>query len=353
MREKNRAMFRFISIVSLHFIFFYNSIYAQGLDSPKRFRAMFYNVENLFDPFDDSLTNDEEFTPMGTRHWTWEKMNNKINGIYKTIVAVGEWEPPVFVGMCEVENGYMLYRLTHETPLLKFNYGIVHRESPDPRGIDVGLLYRKDLFSLLETKFFRVAFPSEPNHKTREILYVCGVLAGIDTIHVFVNHWPSKFGGELESNAGRFAAANTLREKVDSIKIFYPEARILILGDFNDEPESTPLVDGLKVCLNSNDKCPSGLVSISAILRSKGQGSYKYQGVWGMIDQMIVSESLLDQKNKIFTSPENASVFRSDFLLEPDDAFVGDKPFRTFVGFKYHGGFSDHLPVYIDILKRQ
>jgi len=114
-------MIRFTLLVLLQFIVFYSTISAQGVDSPKRYRAMFYNVENLFDSFDDSLTKDEEFTPMGTRHWTWAKMNDKINGIYKTIVAVGEWEPPVFVDMCEVENGYMLYRVTHETPLLKFD----------------------------------------------------------------------------------------------------------------------------------------------------------------------------------------------------------------------------------------
>jgi hypothetical protein len=315
-----------------------------------RYRAMFYNVENLFDSFDDSLTQDDEFTPMGTRHWTWEKMNQKLNGIYKTIVALGEWGPPVFVGLCEVENGMVLYRLTHETPLLRFDYGVIHRESPDPRGIDVALLYRKDLFTPKEKQFFKVVFPDEPNRKTREILYTRGILAGVDTIHIFINHWPSKFGGELESNSGRFAAANTLKQKVDSIRIFYPDAQILIMGDFNDEPESSPLVDGLKVCLNFDKPCQSGLISISAILKSEGQGSYKYQGVWGMIDQIIVSESLLDTARRIHTSPRKASVFKADFLLEPDDAYVGDKPFRTFVGYKYHGGFSDHLPVYIDLV---
>jgi hypothetical protein len=341
---------RIVLIITAQLLLFLSSNYAQEVSSIKKFRAMFYNVENLFDSFNDSLISDEEFTPMGTRHWTWDKMNQKIIGIYKTIVAVGGWEPPVFVGMCEVENGLVLYRLAHETPLLKFDYQIVHRESPDPRGIDVALLYRKDLFDLQESRFFRVNFPGDPNRRTREILYAWGVLAGVDTIHVFINHWPSKYGGELESNSGRFAAASTLKQKVDSIKIFYPNARILIMGDFNDEPESPPLVDGLKVCLSTNDQCISGLVSISAILKARGQGSYKYQGIWGMIDQIIVSESMLDKRRKIYTSPENASVFNSDFLLEPDDAYVGQKPFRTFTGFKYHGGFSDHLPVYIDIV---
>ena len=336
--------------LSLFLLFLVIEISTAQDNQVKRYRAMFYNVENLFDSFDDSLTQDEEFTPMGSRHWTWEKMNQKINGIYKTIVALGEWEAPVFVGMCEVENGLVLYRLTHETPLLRFDYGIIHHESPDPRGIDVALLYRKDLFEPKEKRSFKVVFPDDPNRKTREILYTRGILAGIDTVHIFINHWPSKFGGELESNSGRFAAANTLKQKVDSIKVFYPDARILIMGDFNDEPESLPLVDGLKVCLTTEGTCPSGLVSISSILKSRGQGSYKYQGVWGMIDQIIVSESFLDKKRKVYTSPDIASVFRANFLLEPDEAYVGDKPFRTFIGYKYHGGFSDHLPVYIDLV---
>ncbi len=342
-----------ILLVIVQLIIFADILSAQISSSPKSYRAMFYNVENLFDSFDDSLTNDEEFTPKGARHWTWEKMNKKLDGIYKTIVAVGGWEGPIFVGMCEVENGYMLYRLTHETPLLKYDYGIIHRESPDPRGIDVGLLYRKDLFDVKESRFFKVNFPGEPNRRTREILYTCGVVAGMDTLHLFINHWPSKYGGELESNSGRLAAASTLKQKIDSIKVFYPDARILIMGDFNDEPESTPLVDGLNVCLDTTAKCPSGLVSISAILKVKGQGSYKYQGVWGMIDQIIVSKSLLSSKHKLHSTPNNASVFRANFLLEPDESFVGDKPFRTFAGFKYHGGYSDHLPVYFDLFLNQ
>lgn len=343
-----------LRLIILAFIVF-DFLIATSQESPpsKRFRVMFYNTENLFDPFDDSLTIDEEFTPMGTRHWTWDKMNHKINGIYKIITAVGEFDPPVFVGLCEVENGMVLYRLTHETPLLKFDYRIVHHESPDTRGIDVALLYRSDLFKIRESKFIRVNFPDEPNRKTREILYATGILGEVDTLHIFVNHWPSKYGGELESESARFAAALTLREKIDSIKIFYPDARIFVIGDFNDEPESVPLVEKFGACKNVDLPCPSGMINISAILKSRGQGSYKYQGVWGMIDQIIVSESLLNKKHGLFTDPNLASVFNADFLLESDEAFVGVKPFRTFVGFKYHGGFSDHLPVYIDLKPKE
>ena len=316
----------------------------------RNFRAMFYNVENLFDPFDDSTKNDNEFTPNGTRHWTWEKMNQKINGIYKTITAVGGWEPPVFVGFCEIENGLVLNKLVHDTPLSKFEYSIIHHESNDPRGIDVALLYRKELFTPFEQSFFKVKTEDNNVIRTREILYTCGLLAGVDTLHIFINHWPSKFGGELETESSRFAAASTLREKIDSIKIFYKDARILIMGDFNDEPESLAIAEKLGACSSISSSCLSGLINISAILKDKGEGSYKYQGNWGMIDQIIVSESFLDKKHNLWTDPDKASVFSADFLLEDDEAYFGKKPFRTFNGYKYHGGYSDHLPVYIDLM---
>ncbi|HPD94876.1 MAG TPA: endonuclease [Tenuifilaceae bacterium] len=322
--------------------------YAQT--SGSRFRVMFYNVENLFDPFDDSLTRDDEFTPLGARHWTWNKMEDKVNKIFKVIIAVGEFDPPVLVGMCEVENGFLLHRLTVETPLSKYNYKVVHRESPDRRGIDVALLYRPDKFNLLEKEFIGVHFPDSPGKTTREIVYAKGILGG-DTLHVFVNHWPSKYGGELESEGGRYAAAYTLKHKVDSIRVFYPDARILIMGDMNDEPESDPIVKGFGVCLNADSSCTENFVNISAILKQHGQGSYKYQGVWGIIDQIVVSRSLLSGKYGLHTSPESASVFAAPFLLEPDEGYAGQRPNRTYIGFKYHGGFSDHLPVYIDLFR--
>ncbi|MGD9978159.1 MAG: endonuclease [Bacteroidales bacterium] len=315
-----------------------------------RNRLMFYNVENLFDPFDDSLTRDEEFTPKGARHWTWDKMNKKINGVYKVILAVGEFDPPVLVGLCEVENGFVLHRLVNETPLSKFGYRVVHRESPDPRGIDVALLYRPDRFQLKETQFITVTFPDAPKRRTREILYARGLLGG-DTLHVFVNHWPSKFGGELESEPGRYAAAHTLRGKVDSIMVFYPDARIVIMGDMNDEPESDPVVGGFGACLVADSLCNGNFINMAAILKQKGYSSYKYQGVWGNIDQIIISTSLLNHKHQLYTTASSTSVFNANFLLEPDDAYVGQKPYRTFTGYKYHGGFSDHLPVYIDLFE--
>ena len=314
-----------------------------------RYRIMFYNVENLFDPFNDSLKNDDEFTPQGSRFWTWRRMNEKLNNIYRVITAVGEWDPPTMVGFCEIENRFVMDRLTKHTPLSKYNYQLVHRESPDARGIDVALIYRPDQFTVEEERFFRVTYPDNPDRATRDVLYARGLLDNRDTLHVFVNHWPSKFGGALASEPGRIAAGKVVREKIDSIRIFYPDARIIVMGDFNDTPSSKPLVDGLKASpptppLNSN-----GLYNLHHPFEARGEGTLKFQGAWEVIDMMIVSKSLLNRKHGVYTTPDGGKIFMADFLLEEDDRFVGVRPFRTYIGFRYHGGYSDHLPIYIDL----
>lgn len=319
------------------------------VQAQERHRVMFYNVENLFDPFNDSLTNDDEFTPDGVRFWTWKRMNEKLNNIYKVITAVGEWDLPVIVGFCEVENRFVMNQLITKTPLSKFDYRLVHRESPDRRGIDVVLIYRPDRFVLEEERYFQVVNPDEPHRTTREVLYARGIVANLDTLHVFVNHWPSKFGGELASEPGRLAAGRLVREKVDSIRIFHPDARIIIMGDFNDGPNSAAIVTALGA------KPPVGNIETKELYNlhhrhdGTGFGSLKFQGQWETIDMMIVSGSLLNREHGLYANPEGGMIFKADFLLEPDDGFVGVRPFRTYVGFKYHGGFSDHLPIYVDL----
>lgn len=314
-----------------------------------RYRIMFYNVENLFDPFNDSLTNDDEFTPDGVRFWTWQRMNSKLNNIYKVITAVGEWDPPTIVGFCEVENRFVMERLIKHTPLSKHNYRLVHRESPDRRGIDVALIYRPDQFTVEEERFFRVFYPDDSTRTTRDVLYVRGILDRIDTLHVFVNHWPSKFGGELATEPGRIAAGKLVRQKVDSIRVFHPDARIIITGDFNDTPNSPPLRHGLGALPPIEPLLDNGLYNLHQHFEGKGLGTLKFQGAWEIIDMMIVSKSLLDRKHGVFTTLDGGKIFQADFLVEPDEGFVGFKPFRTYVGFKYHGGYSDHFPIYIDL----
>jgi len=325
------------------------SLLVKNVQAQNRYRVMFYNVENLFDPFNDSLKNDDEFTAEGSRYWTWRKMTDKVNNVYKVITAVGEWDPPMLVGLCEIENRFVVERITKHTPLSKFDYQIVHRESPDFRGIDVALIYRPDQFTVEEERYFRVSYPDNPDRASRDVLYARGIIDGLDTLHVFVNHWPSKYGGALASEPGRIAAGKLVRQKVDSIKIFHPNARIIIMGDFNDTPSSTPLVEALVASPPEKPFTTEGLYNLHFPYEAKGEGSLKYQGAWEVIDMMIVSEGLLSRNHGVYTNANGAKIFRADFLLEDDDRFVGVVPFRTFIGFRYHGGFSDHLPIYIDL----
>lgn len=309
---------------------------------------MFYNVENLFDTFDDSLKNDEEFLPEGNRFWSNRKYYTKLNQIYKVIIAIGEWNPPAIIGLCEIENRKVIEDLVNNTPLVKFEYQIVHKESPDRRGIDVGLLYRKELFQPLYYEAIPINFPDNPESKTRDILFVKGITNKSDTLNIFINHWPSRWGGQLESEDRRLFVASVLKAKVDSVFMLNPQSNIIITGDFNDYPDNKSLNNVLNATQEYNQITDNQLYNLSSHLyKTKNIGSNKYQGEWGVLDQFIVSGHLLNTENKVFTSLNDIHIFNADFLLEPDDGFFGYKPNRTFIGYKYNGGFSDHLPTYL------
>jgi predicted extracellular nuclease len=312
------------------------------------YKVMFYNVENLFDTFDDSLKNDEDFLPEGNHFWNNHKYYTKLNQIYKVIMAVGEWNPPAIIGLSEIENRRVIDDLTNKTPLTKFQYKIVHKESPDRRGIDVGLLYREELFTPLASEFLPINFPNNPTSKTRDILYVKGVTNKSDTLHVFINHWPSRWGGQLESEGRRVFVASVLKSKVDSIFNKNAHSNIIITGDFNDYPDNKSINTILSAHQNFDTISNNQLYNLSAnLFKTKNIGTHKYQGEWGVLDQFIVSGNLLQQENKVYTSTEDVYIFNKDFLLESDDSNFGFKPNRTYIGYKYNGGYSDHLPTYL------
>jgi len=316
----------------------------------ERFRIMFYNVENLFDTYDDTLKNDEEFLPEGDRFWSYKRYKQKLHNLYKVIIAVGEWEPPDLVGLCEIENRFTLDQLIRKTPLQRFNYQFIHKESPDERGIDVALLYRKDCFQPLTYKAIEINFPDNPDYKTRDILYVKGIAINFDTIHVFINHFPSRWGGQVNSESSRMIVAEILRRQVDSILMINTKSNIVITGDFNDQPEDKSLSSGLNAQTQYETIQAESLYNLSYYLSSeKGQGSYKHEGTWQMLDQFIVSGALLNRANKLYTSIDDVHIFDADFLLETDEKYAGKKPFRTYFGYKFNGGYSDHLPVFIDV----
>lgn len=285
--------------------------------------VMFWNVENLFDSFDDPLKNDNEFMPAAERHWTWQRFERKRDGIAQTVVSVADayGDLPALVGLAEVENRIVVSQLVRKTMLADLGYDFVHRESPDERGIDVALLYRKDVFRVMAVDSLRV-----PDFPTRDILYVklrCRAKPGM-TMNVFVVHLPSKRGGAKASQDRRKLALGVLERAVDSLLRAEPDSPVVVMGDFND---SKARVAGLSV--PPFDGPPAA------------PGTLRYHGRWEQIDWFCVSPAL--------DSSARMQIYAPPFLLEPDPAWLGVKPRRTYVGPRYNGGLSDHLPVLLKL----
>lgn len=313
-----------------------------------KFSIFFYNVENLFDTHDNPETEDNYFTPEGEYHWTGKRLNLKLLNISKAILGASGWSVPDILLFCEIENRDILEKLIKNTPLKSFPFKIIHKDSPDHRGIDVGMIYNAERFYPIEYNYY----PLEVNQKiieTREILYVSGIVNGTDTLHIFGNHWPSRFSGFMETKSLRNAAAKLLKTKVDELYQRYQSPKIVIMGDFNDNPEDESLFEVL-VAKKIEESIPENqLFNLFFDLKRVNSGTLKYQSQWFIFDQIIVSGSLLTAKSGIYARPENAKIVALPFLLEQDEKFGGKKPFRTYYGFSYNGGFSDHLPVLLEL----
>ena len=307
-------------------------------------RIMFYNVENLFDTYNDTTKDDDDFLPEGTMRWTKTRYEKKIKALYKTIIAAGEWSPPEIVAFCEVENREVLENLIYGTYLSKYNYGIIHEESPDQRGIDVCMIYRRDCIKIIESRYWIPAGIKKESFTSRSILYT-KLTYDYDTIHLFINHWPSRRGGVLHAEKLRNKIAMMIREKADSINEKASNgAKIIILGDLNCTPDDHEI----KV-LVSEDASDKFLINLSENQAAVGLGTYRYMGTWEMIDQVIVSEKLLSCKNGLYTDAKNLRIFRPDFLLTKDLKYPGFTTLSTYKGYLYQGGFSDHLPVLLNL----
>lgn len=265
-------------------------------------RVAFWNVENFFDPTDDTVCIDDDFTAEGANHWTWKRFHSKCNAIYKTVVAM---DAPMVLGLAEVENERVLRELCKGTPLRRLHYEYVHFDSPDHRGIDCALMYRNDQFRVFESRPLSM---SDSTYFTRDVLLVGGVTTQNDTLFVLVNHWPSRRGSTL---------ADRHRERIrksvvfvrDSLLSAHPDAVVAVMGDFNAE-----------------------------LSKGVGEGSYCYQGVWSWIDQIFVNSEFPHS-----ATPTEA--VRLPWLLTEDATHLGVKPYRTYLGPRYQGGISDHLPV--------
>ena len=317
-------------------------------------RVAFWNMENFFDPFVDSTRAYNEFTSEGMQHWTKSRFYTKRNNMYKAILAMSENHPIGIFGLCEVENEYVLNSLFALTPLKKHNYRWVHYEGPDRRGIDPAIVYSKDWFTLVESATIPYYNPEDTAYHSRDILYAKFIDNEDDTIHVFVNHWPSRYSGELETVGSRACSAAILRAKVDSICEAMPEgyhAKIIMMGDLNDCPTDPSVHDVLKA-RKASEYEDGMLYNLFAENEGLGfEGTLKHQADWQVFDQIIVTPAVIDDKSGLHFKEGSARIFWMDFMLEDDDTYHGKKLFRTYIGPRYFGGFSDHLPVFIDLSK--
>ena len=284
------------------------------------FTIISYNVENLFDCKHDTLKNDSSFLPEGNRHWTYYRYQTKLDRIAQVIVNTSGWESAALVGLCEVENAHCLRDLCYR--LKRFHYKFIHYESADERGIDVALLYDSTKVKILNSKPLHISLE---NDLTRDILYVEALLTKKDTLHAMVCHLPSQLGGSSTTEWKRNKAKRVIQEQVDSILLEQPKANIILMGDMNTAPK-----DDLY-----------NLNNMMIDFEQKGLGTHKYQGIWSCLDQFYVSQAL---KNTA-----QATIFSPQWLLEEDSKYLDYQPKRTYIGYQYHNGYSDHLPIVLRI----
>ena len=298
-----------------------------GLSAQESIRIISYNVENLFDTKHDTLKNDNDFLPDGKYHWTYERYKTKLVNLARVISNIGQDQTPIIVGLCEVENQKCLRDLLIYGGLRKYGYQFIHEESPDQRGIDCALLYNGKMFRMLDAEL--IAVPMPPSERpTRDLVYSKGLIGpnDNDTLHVFMCHFPSQLGGTEATAHKREAARKILQQAIDKILRHNPQADILVMGDMNASP-----ADYL-----------TGMHNLMLNMEKQGKGTHKWEGKWSCLDQFFVSDHLLNR-----ATPH---IYDADWIQETDEKFTGTEPKRTYKGgFQYQDGYSDHLPIYIDI----
>ncbi|MDR2938171.1 MAG: endonuclease/exonuclease/phosphatase family protein [Prevotellaceae bacterium] len=312
----------------------------------------FYNLENLFDTIDSPNTDDAEFLPGGPYRWSAERYAQKQRNMASVIRKIGtEMLPagPTLLGVCEIENRLVVEDLVKTAPLSEMGYGIAYEPSPDARGVGVALIYQQNRFRVLGTRSAILSIEGMPDFRTRNQLVVSGVLDGVDTLHVVVMHWPSKRGGEKRSKPLRDGAAKLCRSVVDSLYAVSANAKIILMGDFNDNPESASVqkVLGARTAPEKTER--KGLYNTSYKSYREGNGSYAWNDSWDLIDQIIVSEPLLGKDYSTYKFLRY-KVFNAEFLKQKDGRYAG-YPWRTFSGTTFIGGYSDHFPTYIMLIR--
>ena len=342
MKTKSICLSLLFVIISL----FPSLTFAQNQDS---ITIAFWNVENFFDTLNTNGKNDEEFSPASKKQWNSERYQTKLLHLAQVIGDMNNKRGPDILGMAETETNEVVTDLVNST-IKNLNYKVVRIQSPDERHISTALIYKSDYFNLLNAVGDTVHLDN--NHPTRLILHVSLLTNNNDTLHVFVNHWPSRLGGEDASEIHRIAAAKTLRSSVDALLRVNPSANIVIMGDFNDEPDNNSIKRDLKaeefICDSANFSY--SLHNLAWEKKRNGEGTLKYHNQWDMLDQIIVSSADVQAAHQSFNYLCGSfTIFKPEYMVETDARFVGS-PLPTYGGNRYLAGYSDHFPVFAKFL---
>ena len=318
----------------------------------KTYVVGFYNLENLFDIYDDPAKNDEEFLPDGANKWTEDKYNKKLHNMATVIRSMAETNGRFhsILGVSEIENRLVLEDLVSQPELAPYNFGIVHYDGPDARGVDVGLIYKKGKFTVLGSRSARLHDPSDPGFKTRDQLLVSGLYMG-DTIHIIVNHWPSRLGGEKRSSPKREMAARLTRSMVDSLLAINPEAKVIVMGDLNDDPKNKSVVEVMNAPMTDDytKLQPGQMFNTSYGLYRRGVGTLCYRGQWNLFDQILITQGLVG-KDRSTLKFYGYRIYNDESLNQKSGRYIG-YPLRTHAGGVYLNGYSDHYPVFMLVIK--
>lgn len=313
----------------------------------------FYNLENLYDTLDNPMVDDNEFTPQGPRNYNAAIYRDKLDKLATVISQMGtdiNPDGPALLGVAEVENDTVLRDLARHPLLAKRNYQIVHYDSRDARGVDVGLFYNPKYFTVEASDKLFVQLPggSKDAYFTRDILWVKGKLDG-ETVHLYVNHWPSRSGGEKRSEPAREAAAQVCRHHMDSIRAADKKAKLVVMGDLNDDPVNHSVSGIIGAKGKPDDLRPGDMFNPWMQLYKDGIGTLAYQDAWGLFDQILISYPWMNRQQEGFFYYKQ-QIFKPEYMVENMGRYKG-YPMRTWDGNRYRGGYSDHFPTYLVVLK--
>lgn len=340
---KKQSFMRFLSFILVLF----SSFFFCGIScSQNWFPVVFYNTESLYDTLDGPGTSDDAFTPQGKASWNSARYNRKLDDIVRVLCSMPAGKPAFLIGLCEVESDRVLYDLLKRPGLIGGKYGFVHKDNRNPGELDVALLFSRKYFRFLSSQAIPVHSSSDTDACNRDILYVRGIAFGTDTVHIFVNHWAPGINRKQNNEPLRLFTAGVLRKVTDSLFRMNPRARIIVMGDFYDQPGDTSLLSVLGAgnpCVPEEKK----LYNLMFPVVQAGKGSYSVDSEWKMPDQIIVSVPFLQPGKHLFVPSARGEILVHNWMLVYNSKAGDTIPSKTYGGFQYMGGISDHLPVYV------